>query len=44
MSRFFFHVVNGEFMPDTEGMECADGDRVKSAAVKLAGDVLRDQA
>ena len=43
MPRFFFHVVNGEFMPDTEGMECADGDKVKSAAVKFAGDVLRDQ-
>lgn len=43
MPRFFFHVVNGEFLPDTDGMECVDGDRVKSAAVKLAGDVLRDQ-
>lgn len=43
MSRFFFHVVNGSFMPDHEGMECSTTDEVKTEAVKAAGAMIHDQ-
>jgi hypothetical protein len=43
VTRFFFHVVNGDFIPDTVGLECADGDEVKRSAVKVAGQMLADQ-
>lgn len=43
MPRFFFHVVNGDFIPDTEGIECKDGAEVKRNAVRIAGDMLADQ-
>jgi hypothetical protein len=43
MARYFFHVVNGEFMPDTEGAECATAEDVKAQAVITAGEILREQ-
>lgn len=43
MPRYFFHVVNGDFIPDNEGMEIAEVDRVKDEAVRIAGDMIRDQ-
>lgn len=43
MPRFFFHVVDGDFIPDTEGVECKDGAEVKQNAVQIAGDMLADQ-
>jgi hypothetical protein len=43
LPRYFFHVINGDFIPDSEGIECADGDQVKGEAVRIAGEMLRDQ-
>jgi hypothetical protein len=43
MPRFFFHVINGEFYPDQTGLECATPDEVKDNAVRIAGDMLKDQ-
>ena len=43
MSRFFFHVINGDFIPDNEGMECRDAAEVKARAVEIAGAMLKDQ-
>ncbi len=43
MPRYFFHVVNSEFMPDPIGTECATPEDVKAMAVKAAGEMLNDQ-
>jgi hypothetical protein len=43
MPRFFFHVVNGEFMPDHDGMECPTLDDVKAQAVRAAGEMIHEQ-
>jgi hypothetical protein len=43
MTKFFFHVVNGEFIPDTHGLECANLGEAKDNAVRIAGEMLRDQ-
>lgn len=44
MARYFFHIVNSTFEPDTIGTECSSAEEVKSQAVKAAGEALRDQA
>jgi hypothetical protein len=43
MARFFFHVINGDFYPDTHGIECTKPEDVKQNAVRIAGEMLRDQ-
>lgn len=43
MPRYFFHVINGSFVPDHTGTECSTLDDVKTAAVKAAGAMLDDQ-
>ena len=43
MSRYFFHVVNGEFIPDPHGMECSDEAKAKAEAVRIVGEMLKDQ-
>jgi hypothetical protein len=43
MARYFFHIVNGQFFPDSEGTECATADEVKAQAVIAAGEALQDQ-
>lgn len=43
MPKFYFHVINGEFFPDTVGYECATDDAVKAHAVRVAGAMLKDQ-
>ena len=43
MPRYFFHVVDGEFVPDTTGTECETADEVKAVAVRAAGEMIRDQ-
>jgi hypothetical protein len=43
MPKFFFHVVNGDFIPDTQGIKCKHLDEAKSQAVRVAGEMLRDQ-
>jgi len=43
MSRYYFHVINGEFITDREGHECASLDEAKRYAVVVAGEMLKDQ-
>lgn len=43
MPRYYFHVINGDFIPDNEGIECGSEVAVKTAAVRIAGEMLRDQ-
>ncbi len=43
MPRYYFHVVNGEFMPDDLGHECANDEEVKAEAARTAGAMIRDQ-
>ena len=43
MPRYYFHVVNGEFIPDSEGVECVDEDAVKAEAVRITGAMIEDQ-
>ena len=43
MARYFFHVINGEFIPDNTGLECVTQDDVKDHAVRIAGEMLKDQ-
>ena len=43
MPRYFFHVVDGEFIPDLNGMECATFEKAKDEAVRVAGAKLKDQ-
>jgi hypothetical protein len=43
MGRYFFHVVNGEFIPDPNGIECSDENEVKAGAVRIVGEILKDQ-
>ena len=42
MPRYFFHVVNNHFIPDTVGTDCASADDVKAQAVSTAGAMLKD--
>ena len=42
MSRYFFHVVDGQFLVDDEGTECAGMAEVRSQAIHTAGTILRD--
>jgi hypothetical protein len=43
MPRYFFHVINGEFVPDEIGTECATADEVKDEAVRATGEMLKEQ-
>ena len=42
MPRYFFHVDGGSEQPDTEGTELAGMGQVRSEAVHLTGEILRD--
>ena len=42
MPRYFFHVDDGSEQPDTEGTELAGMGQVRSEAVRLTGEILRD--
>ena len=42
MPRYFFHVDGGSEQPDTEGTELAGMGQVRSEAVRLTGEILRD--
>ena len=44
MARYFFHVINGEFLPDPTGAECETLDQVKGQAVCAAEEMLEEQA
>ena len=43
MPRYFFHVINGSFVPDHTGTECSTLNEVKAQAVKAASAMLDDQ-
>ena len=43
MPQYYFHVVNGEFLPYTEGVECPTLEEAKKQAVIAAGAMLKDQ-
>ena len=42
MARFFFHVVDGQFVPDTVGIECSTQAQVKTQAIRIAGEMIKD--
>ena len=42
MPRYFFHVHDGSERPDTEGTDLAGMGQVRSEAVRLTGEILRD--
>ena len=42
MARFFFHVVDGQFVPDPTGIECITQAQVKTQAVRIAGEMIKD--
>ena len=44
MPVFYFHVHDGEDLPDDEGIDLADVDSARLAAIKLCGFLLRDDA
>lgn len=43
MARYYFHVINGEFIPDFEGIDCKSAEDAKAEAVKIAGAMIEDQ-
>lgn len=43
MPRYYFHVLNGKMLIDDVGMEIADGEAVKSEAVKYTGTILSSE-
>jgi hypothetical protein len=43
MPRYFFHVVDGEFIPDSHGIECLNEGQVKGEAVRIVGEMLKSQ-
>ena len=42
MPRYFFHVHDGSERPDTDGTDLAGMGQVRSDAVHLTGEILRD--
>lgn len=43
MARYFFHVVNGKFMPDNTGTDCENAEEVRGRAVEAAGAMIQEQ-
>ena len=44
MPRYFFHIIDGAFQPDSEGMLCASHDEMREQAITTAGAILKDMA
>ncbi|MDR7040431.1 hypothetical protein J2X36_005214 [Methylobacterium sp. BE186] len=42
MARYFFNVIDGLFLTDNEGTECASLDVARAQAIETAGMMLRD--
>jgi hypothetical protein len=42
MARYFFNVVDGQFIVDDEGVELPDMPAVRRMAIETAGQILRD--
>jgi hypothetical protein len=43
MPRYFFHVIDGREIIDSEGSELADLKEARMEAIRLAGSILRDE-
>ena len=43
MPRYFFHVIDGNEYPDTEGTVLANPDAARAEAIRTAGSILRDE-
>jgi hypothetical protein len=43
MPRYYFHVIDGREMIDSEGTELADLRQARIEAIHLAGSILRDE-
>ena len=44
MSLYFFNVIDGQFLVDNEGTECAGMVEVRQQAIQTAGHILMDLA
>jgi hypothetical protein len=44
MPRYFFHIVDGKFLVDTDGIELPDMPAVRVEAIAAAGEILKDFA
>jgi hypothetical protein len=42
MPRYFFHTTNGKYTTDAEGLDFPDASAAQTAAIKLAGELLKD--
>ena len=42
MPRYFFNVIDGQFLVDDEGTVCPDMADVRAQAIDTAGAILRD--
>jgi hypothetical protein len=42
MPRYFFNVIDGKFLVDDEGTECAGMREVRAQAISTAGAILKD--
>jgi hypothetical protein len=42
--RFFFHLRDGKDLPDLEGTELPDAATARVEAIRLSGEMMRDQA
>jgi hypothetical protein len=43
MPRYFFNVIDGEFLVDDEGTDCVSMKAVRNQAIPTAGAILRDK-
>ena len=41
MPRYFFHTTNGKLTTDAEGIDLPDASAAQTAAIKLAGELLK---
>jgi len=42
MPRYFFHVIDGAFLVDDTGTDCANMGEVRRQAIETAGQILGD--
>lgn len=42
MPRYFFHTMNGARLTDAEGIDLPDASAAQTAAIKLAGELLKN--
>lgn len=42
MPRYYFRTTNGKHTPDPEGLDLIDASAAQTAAIKLAGELLKD--